>query len=199
MPTSREPGEPATTPDLKAILKQKAKEAFGPSFLIFLGAALASGGLAYHLKGGAVLAAAAASGASQLLSILPKICAALLIAGCVSVLLPREWVARWIGGRSGFGSLLLAELAGLFTPGGPVTAFSLIAALKVAGADRGVLVAYACGWALLGVQRVLIWELPLLGPDFAITRYLISIPLPILAALLARRIRFDLEPEAPDP
>jgi uncharacterized membrane protein YraQ (UPF0718 family) len=198
LPTSREDSDRASAPDLKSVLKQKAKEAFGPSFLIFLAAALVSGGLAYHLKGGAVLAAAAATGADQLLSILPKICAALLIAGCVSVLLPRAWVARWIS-RSGFASLLLAELAGLFTPGGPVTAFSLIATLKVAGADRGVLVAYACGWALLGVQRVLIWELPLLGPDFAITRYLISLPLPILAALLARRVRFDLEPEAPDP
>ena len=164
---------------------------------MFLSAALISGGLAYHLKGGAVLAAAAATGADQLLSILPKMCAALVIAGCVSVLLPRAWVARWIGGRSGFGSLLLAELAGLFTPGGPVTAFSLIAALKVAGAERGVLVAYAVGWALLGVQRVLIWELPLLGSDFAITRYLVSLPLPILAALLARRIRLDLDPKAP--
>ena len=60
-----------------------------------------------------------------------------------------------------------------------------------------MLIAYAGGWALLGVQRILIWELHLLGPDFAITRYLISIPLPILAALLARRIRFDLEPGAP--
>jgi len=47
------------------------------------------------------------------------------------------------------------------------------------------------------VQRVLIWEIPLLGPDFAITRYLISLPLPILAALLARRIRLDLDPKAP--
>jgi len=128
LPTHPEGGERATAPDLKSVLKQKAKEAFGPSFLIFLAAALASGGLAYHLKGGAVLAAAAATGADQLLSILPKMCAALVIAGCVSVLLPRAWVARWIGGRSGFGSLLLAELAGLFTPGGPVTAFSLIAA-----------------------------------------------------------------------
>ena len=197
MATHPEGGERATAPDLKSVLKQKAKEAFGPSFLMFLSAALASGGLAYHLKGGAVLAAAAATGADQLLSILPKMCAALVIAGCVSVLLPRAWVARWIGGRSGFGSLLLAELAGLFTPGGPVTAFSLIAALKVAGAERGVLVAYAVGWALLGVQRVLIWELPLLGSDFAITRYLVSLPLPILAALLARRIRLDLEPKAP--
>ncbi len=60
-----------------------------------------------------------------------------------------------------------------------------------------MLVAYAIGWALLGVQRVLIWEIPLLGPDFAITRYLISLPLPILAALLARRIRLDLDPKAP--
>jgi uncharacterized membrane protein YraQ (UPF0718 family) len=197
LPTSRDRGERASTPDLKAVLKQKAKEAFGPSFLIFLSAALVSGGLAYHLKGGAVLAAAAATGADQLLSILPKICAALLIAGCVSVLLPREWMARWIGGRSGFVGLLLAELVGLFTPGGPATAFSLVAALKAAGADRGVLIAYAGGWALLGVQRVLIWELPLLGPDFAITRYLISLPLPILAALLARQLRFRLEPEAP--
>jgi uncharacterized membrane protein YraQ (UPF0718 family) len=184
--------------DTKSILKQRAREAFGPSFIFFLAAALASGGLAFYLKGGTALVAAASVGADQLLSVLPKISAALIIAGCVSVLLPRESMAQWIGGRSGFVGLLLAELVGLFTPGGPVTAFSLIAALKAAGADRGVLIAYASGWALLGMQRVLIWELPLLGPDFAITRYLISLPLPILAALLARRIRFNLEPEGPE-
>jgi len=39
---------------------------------------------------------------------------------------------------------------------------------------------------VLGLNRVLIWELPFLGFDFVLLRLLISLPLPIIAWMLAK-------------
>ncbi|MFQ6016961.1 MAG: hypothetical protein ACE5KF_02090 [Kiloniellaceae bacterium] len=182
---------------IRRFLAERAGEAFGPSFFAFLAFALVSGTLSYRLAGEAAFFDSLRSDTDLLLSILPRIGAALLVAGFIRVLLSREFVARWVGGQSGLRGILIGELAGLCTPGGPVTAFSLIAALRVAGADRGVLVAYATGWALLGLQRILVWEVPFLGADFALTRIAASVLLPIFAALLARRMPPGLEPHRP--
>jgi len=83
----------------------------------------------------------------------------------------------------------LSELAtglGAVTPGGPFAAFPIVYALFLAGADIGAVVAYLTGWSVLALHRVIIWELPLLGPEFAIVRLLASLPLPILAGAIAR-------------
>jgi hypothetical protein len=39
---------------------------------------------------------------------------------------------------------------------------------------------------LLGYARILVWELPFFGGDFVIWRTIISLPMPIVAGLLAR-------------
>jgi hypothetical protein len=66
----------------------------------------------------------------------------------------------------------------------------------MAGADRGALVAYLTSWSLLGFQRVMVWELPLMGVDFALLRSLANLPLPIIAGLLARWLP-GIEPRLP--
>ena len=71
------------------------------------------------------------------------------------------------------------------TPGGPAAAFSLLAVLGGAGADRGALIAYITSWAMLGLQRVLVWDVPFMGAEFSLTRLLICLPLPIVAGLIA--------------
>jgi uncharacterized membrane protein YraQ (UPF0718 family) len=83
--------------------------------------------------------------------------------------------------------ILIATVAGALTPGGPMTSFPFVVALYMAGADRGSLVAYLTSWSLLGFQRVMVWELPLLGPEFAFLRLLANLPLPIIAGILARK------------
>ena len=82
--------------------------------------------------------------------------------------------------------LLIATVAGTLTPGGPITSFPFVVALYMAGADRGSLVAYLTAWSLLGFQRVMVWEMPLLGLDFVLVRSLANLPFPILAGMLAR-------------
>jgi uncharacterized membrane protein YraQ (UPF0718 family) len=122
------------------------------------------------------------------IDILPKVLAACIIASFVAVLMPRETVLRWVGADSGFLGILIATLAGAICHGGPITIFPIAAAFIAIGADVGAAIAFITSWTLLGYARALVWELPFFGPEFVIWRIVISIPLPIIAGLLARFI-----------
>lgn len=191
-----DPGDPGTDKTAPGTRKQRIKnhirKAFGPSFLFFAALALSSAAFAYWIGGQDAMERALSQGGDLINSILPRLGAAFLIAGFVRALISQELIARWLGGRSGIRGMVIAEFAGAITPGGPVAAFSMIAALKLAGADRGVLVAFAAGWSLLGFQRLMLWEVPLLGTEFLAIRYASSILLPIVAGLIARKIPIDL-------
>ena len=128
--------------------------------------------------------------------ILPKVLAACLIAAFVAVLMPRETVMRWVGAESGFLGIIIATLAGVICPGGPITIFPIAAAFVAIGADIGAAIAFITSWTLLGYARVLVWEWPFFGAEFVIWRIVISLPLPIVAGLLARFIaRFAFKGE----
>jgi uncharacterized membrane protein YraQ (UPF0718 family) len=118
--------------------------------------------------------------------VLPKVLAGCLIGAFVTLLLPRELVARWVGHESGFAGLLIATFFGFLLPGGPITIYPVAGALLVMGADAGAIVAFIVSWTLIGYTRALVWELPFFGADFVIWRMVAAIPLPILAGLLAR-------------
>jgi len=125
---------------------------------------------------------------SLFVDILPKVLAACLIAAFVAVLMPREVVLRWVGAESGVLGIVIATLAGIICPGGPITIFPIAAAFVAIGADTGAAIAFITSWTLLGYARILVWELPFFGGEFVIWRTIISIPLPIIAGFLARFI-----------
>ena len=120
--------------------------------------------------------------------ILPKVLAACLIAAFVAVLMPREVVLRWVGAESGLLGLVIATLAGIICPGGPITIFPIAAAFIAIGADVGATVAFITSWTLLGYGRALVWELPFFGPEFVIWRSIVALPLPLMAGLLGRLV-----------
>ncbi len=128
------------------------------------------------------------------LFILPSLLAGLLLAAALRQLMSPGALARWMGAESGWGGLAVATMAGMLTPGGPMAAFPLVLVLAGAGADRGALVAYITSWTLNGFQRVLVYEVPLLGPDFALMRTLITLPMPLLAGWVTRRLPIAWEP-----
>jgi len=117
---------------------------------------------------------------------LPKVLAGCLIGAFVTLLLPREMVARWVGHESGFMGLLIAAFFGFLLPGGPITIYPVAGAFLMMGADAGAVVAFIVSWTLIGYTRALVWELPFFGADFVIWRILAALPLPIIAGLLAR-------------
>ena len=112
----------------------------------------------------------------------------LLLSAYVEVALPKRVVEQWLGANSGLKGIALASLAGALTPGGPYMTYPLVAALYRAGADFGPLVAYVTAWSLLGVFRILVFEIPLVGPELPMVRFIACLPLPIVAGVLAVRI-----------
>lgn len=119
---------------------------------------------------------------------LPKVAAGCLIGAFVTLLLPREVVARWVGDESGFIGILVATLFGALMPGGPFTIYPVAGALIAVGADAGAAIAFVTSWTLLGYNRALIWEMPFFGFDFVFWRALVAMPFPILAGVLARAV-----------
>jgi uncharacterized membrane protein YraQ (UPF0718 family) len=105
-----------------------------------------------------------------------------LVAGLV------EQLIRALGAESGLTGILLGTAAGMATPGGPFVSMPLAAVLLRSGAAPGPVVAFLTGWSLLAVHRLVAWEVPILGPRFALFRFAISAGLPVLAGLLARLV-----------
>ena len=116
------------------------------------------------------------------LSLLPRIFAAVLTAGFVGELLPREFIAHHIGPDSGFSGVLLASAVGSVIPGGPIISFPLVVTLQNSGAGLVQLVAFLTAWSCFALHRVLTFEMPLMGPKFSGRRLISSLPLPFIAA-----------------
>lgn len=106
------------------------------------------------------------------------------LAGLLSVLVPSELIARYLGEGSGITGLLLATVAGALTPGGPFMQFPIVASLYRSGAAAGPLAAYLTAWGLIPVNRLLVWEIPFLGPHFSLARMAASLIAPVLLGLL---------------
>lgn len=175
------------------------KTSFGRSFWMFVAVAAAMAGICYAALGAEAFASVVVRERELLADLLPRVAAAQVIAGFVWVLLPRDRMSQFMQRNSGKRGLLLAMAAGAITPGGPASAFPFLAILAGSGADRGILVTYITSWALIGVQRVVVWDMPLMGFDFSMLRLLIGVPLPIIAGLVARRLPFKVVLEIDPP
>lgn len=176
----------------RAWLKALVRDAFGLEFWGFTAAACVLGTLCVVIKGLDETLMALASDLGMLMKLLPRVLVALSIAALIWVMLPRNQISRFVGKEAGLGGLIVATVAGTITPGGPASAYPLLAVLGTAGADRGAMVAYITAWATLGLQRVLVWDVPFMGAEFAILRTLVSLPLPIVAGLIARKLPLTL-------
>lgn len=152
--------------------------------LILAAICLALAGVSLYVGGLPRLQAGVTEGAALVLSVAPQLALGFLMAGMATVLVPSSAIAGLVGEGSGFQGLLIATGAGAVTPGGPFLQFPLVAALMRSGASEGNVAAYLTAWSLLGMQRVLVWELPVLGPTFATVRWTASLLLPIMVGLL---------------
>ncbi|MGV6874707.1 permease [Pseudochelatococcus sp. B33] len=161
------------------------RRGFDSSFVFFLVLAVGSGLACWLLRGPETMWQSLVEDADMLSFLLPKLAAAAAVSAMVPILLPREVVARWLGESSGVRGVVIASAAGSVMPGGPITSFPLVAALQAAGTGRQTLIAFLTAWSVLGIQRILVWELPLMGSEFVIVRVLVSFELPLIAAGIA--------------
>jgi uncharacterized membrane protein YraQ (UPF0718 family) len=129
--------------------------------------------------------AAMAAAGERFIEIMPRIALAVIAAGFLGALIPGEPVARLIGPDSGLSGILLASLVGGFVPGGPILSFPLVVVLAKAGAGLPQLIAFLTAWSVFALQRVLIYEVTLMGWRFTAVRLVSSLALPPLAGLTA--------------
>lgn len=119
---------------------------------------------------------------------LPNVLAGCLIAALVTILLPRDTISRWVGKDSGLKGILISAGVGIIVPGGPFTIYPIAAAFLGMGADAAAVVTLITSWTTLGMSRALVWEMPFLGFDFVLWRWIGALPLAVLAGLIVRAI-----------
>jgi uncharacterized membrane protein YraQ (UPF0718 family) len=168
--------------------RRRRVRTFEWSTAIIAAVSVTSGAIVYFRDGTEKFTAIFSNDLWLFISMLPKMAAGCLIAAFVTRLLPREVVARVVGGESGIVGILIAMAMGAALPGGPLTIYPVAGAFLLLGADIGTAVAFITAWNLLGYNRALIWELPFFGAQFVGWRILIALPLPIIAGLLARMV-----------
>ncbi len=158
---------------------------FDTSTFILMGLAVVFAVVAY-LKDPGLPALGAKTGLSMLWFILPRMIPALILAGMLQVIIPQETVARYFGRQSGLMAILMASVAGVLTPGGPMVSVPLLVVLANSGMALGPLVAYMTSWSLFGMQRIIAWEAPMMGWPFVLTRVIPSLAFPIIAGYLVK-------------
>jgi uncharacterized membrane protein YraQ (UPF0718 family) len=125
---------------------------------------------------------------SLILEITPRMIAAFTLAGLFQAIIPEDVIVRWMGHGSGVRGLLIGMSLGGVTPGGPMTHFPVIASLFKMGVGVGPLVAYLSAWSLFGLQRIIMWEIPFLGPKIVAIRVAVSFVFPFVAGWLCQLV-----------
>lgn len=131
----------------------------------------------------ALLVTSAREGTIDCIKLIPRIALGVVGSGYIAALLPQDVVGRWLGPDSGLTGLVLAVVGGALTPGGPVIGFSIGAAALKGGAGTPQVIAYVTAWALYALQRILMWEIPVMPPRLVWLRIVATLPIPFLAAL----------------
>jgi uncharacterized membrane protein YraQ (UPF0718 family) len=137
------------------------------------------------LRGRVLLNSGARAGAVAFIHLLPRIAIGVVGSGYVAAILPQELMASWLGPESGLTGVFIAVVGGALTPGGPVVGFSVGAAALKGGAGAPQVIAYTTAWALYALQRLFVFEVPMMPPRIVWLRALVSVPLPFIAAALA--------------
>jgi len=119
------------------------------------------------------------------IQILPLLVFALVVAGMVQELLPKEQLSKWVGAESGMRGILLASVAGGLAPGGPYVSLPVAVGLVRAGASVGTIVAFLTAWSLWAVSRLPL-EVGVLGWKVTAIRLASSFVFPPIIGFLAQ-------------
>jgi hypothetical protein len=141
--------------------------------------------LAVYVRRHAMFRETLSFGAHDFLMLLPRIAAGMIGSGFIAEILPSRLIPTLLGPETGTLGLLFGTVAGALTPGGPVVGFAIAVAALKSGAGAPQVIAYSVAWALFAIQRVIIFEIPMMPPRVVWLRVAVSLPLPFLAAWTA--------------
>ncbi|MPZ56567.1 MAG: hypothetical protein GEU91_08740 [Rhizobiales bacterium] len=124
-------------------------------------------------------------GVLDFLRLIPRLVFGVIGAGFLAEVMPQDVIVSWLGPDSGILGLTIATIIGAVTPGGPVVGFAIGATALKSGAGAPQVIAFVTAWSLYALQRVLMWELPVMEQNAVWLRMAASLPLPFLAAAIA--------------
>jgi len=140
--------------------------------------------IAYWMKGWNLPLAGLVQGGRMFWNVAPNLLLGFALAGIVQVLVPTEYVAKILGEDSGLKGILVATVAGALAPGGPYVNVPIVASLYESGAGVGPIAAFLTAWGIIPINRSLVYEIPLLGTQFALARYAASIIFPFVIGIV---------------
>jgi len=126
--------------------------------------------------------------------VIPKLVLALFTASLLAEVLPAAAILSVVGPETGLMGIVLASILGGILPGGPVTAFPIALFVWQIGAGVPQVVALLTGWACFAFHRLLAYEIPMIGPRYAVLRMLSVAVVPVMAGLLASLVLGFLPP-----
>jgi hypothetical protein len=137
------------------------------------------------LRGRVLLNGGARAGAIEFIHLLPRIAIGVVGSGYIAAILPQNLMSSWLGPESGLTGVFIAVVGGALTPGGPVVGFSVGTAALKGGAGAPQVIAYTTAWALYALQRLFVYEVPMMPARIVWLRAMASLPLPFIAAAMA--------------
>ena len=139
--------------------------------------------------GGWQLAISGLKQAGQLINMVwLRLLLGLLLGGLIQVLVPRAIIAKWLGPSSGLKGILIGSYTGIMMSGGPYVFLPIVASIYQAGAGTGPIIALLTGRALLGIEMLIVWQIPFLGVEIPLARYIACLFIPPLVGLAGRAI-----------
>ncbi len=108
------------------------------------------------------------------------------LGGLVRVAIPSAVIAKWLGHASGLRGILIGSYIGVIMPGGPYVTLPVIASVYSARAGVGPVIALLTGRSLLGIQMLVVWQIPFLGMELPLARYIACLVVPPLVGLAGR-------------
>ena len=154
---------------------------------VLVGIALLLAGASWGQGGTEQVIGGLVEGGKLLISVLPLLISAFLVAGLVQALVSDELINRWLGSASGWRGIAIACIGGALIPGGPYVYYPLAASLMKAGAGLGVLVAFVTAKNAWSITRIPL-EIALLGPQLALIRFGMTLIIPPLLGYLAETL-----------
>ncbi|MFQ6136187.1 MAG: permease [Candidatus Hydrothermarchaeales archaeon] len=117
--------------------------------------------------------------------LVPLIVAAILLAGLIEALIPRETITAFLGREAGLRGIALGTLFGALTPGGPYVSFPIAGAIYHSGAGVGTTMAFLSAWSMLALSRIPL-EIPFVGAKIVAVRLVVSLSLPIIIGVVGQ-------------
>ena len=123
----------------------------------------------------------------QVLTMIPLLLFAMVLAGMVQQVIPQAAISGWLGQESGWRGIMIGTLVGSVMPGGPFISLPIAAGLLRVGAGVGTMVAMITGWSLIAFMR-LPMEVSILGWKFTLIRLACTFFFAPIAGWLAAKL-----------